>query len=312
MKDRSSNLLAHMVLLGVVLVWGSTFVLVKDALAGISPLLFNFLRMALAFLVLAVVYWKQLRTIDRRTLVRGSLVGFCLGLGYQFQTEGLRLTTPSKSAFITGLAVALVPVLLLFPSLRAEDGAPPSPSAFLGSAAALAGLALLTLPRRAALNALFSGMGRGDYLTLIGAFFFALQIVVLAKYARSVRYEHMGLVQVGAAALLMACTGPAFETAKLAWSPTVALALGITVVLGTSLAFTAQSYAQEILPATTAVLLMALEPVFAWMFSYLFYGERLAPRQILGAALVIAGILATELIPKFSWALRRPAIIKED
>ncbi|HVA67257.1 MAG TPA: DMT family transporter [Elusimicrobiota bacterium] len=304
MKEMPRPVAAHVVLLAVVLVWGSTFVLVKDALAGISPLLFNFLRLAAAFLVLAAVYWKHLKTINRRILAQGSLVGLCLGMGYQFQTEGLKLTTPSKSAFITGLAVAMVPVLLLFPWLRAKASGAPKSSAFLGSVAALVGLALLTLPPHAPWRSFFSGMNRGGVLTLAGAFFFALQIVALAKYAKDVRFEHMGLIQVGAAALLMAGTGPIFESAKLVWSPTVIFALAVTAVLGTSAAFTAQSFAQEILPATTVVLIMALEPVFAGIFSYLFYGERLGPRQISGALLVIAGIIATELLPKLSRAPR--------
>ncbi|HVC09543.1 MAG TPA: DMT family transporter [Elusimicrobiota bacterium] len=311
MRKWSRPVTAHVALLAVVLVWGSTFVLVKDALAGISPLLFNFLRLAAAFLVLAAVYRKHLKTINRRILAQGSLVGLCLGLGYQFQTEGLKLTTPSKSAFITGLAVAMVPVLLLFPWLRADKSGAPKSSAFLGSAAALAGLALLALPPHAPWRLFFSEINRGDVLTLAGAFFFALQIVVLAKYAKDVRFEHMGLIQIGAAALLMAGTGPIFESAKLAWSPTVVFALGVTAVLGTSAAFTAQSFAQEILPATTVVLIMALEPVFAWIFSYLFFGERLGPRQGVGALLVIAGIIATEMLPKLSWA-GRPAIPQED
>ena len=113
----SEKLRAHLLLLGVVAVWGSTFVLVKDALSDISPLLFNLIRMALATLCLAVVYRKHLRRLTREALVGGAIAGFFLAVGYQFQTAGLALTTPSKSAFLTGLTVIIVPLLSVVPAL---------------------------------------------------------------------------------------------------------------------------------------------------------------------------------------------------
>src|SRR5271169_2833793 len=99
----SEKLRAHLLLLSVVAVWGATFVLVKDALTDISPLLFNLIRMALASLCLAAAYQKHLRRLTREALVGGAVAGFFLAVGYQFQTAGLALTTPSKAAFITGL-----------------------------------------------------------------------------------------------------------------------------------------------------------------------------------------------------------------
>jgi drug/metabolite transporter (DMT)-like permease len=93
----SEKLRAHLLLLAVVAIWGSTFVLVKDALNDISPLLFNLIRMALATLCLAAVYRKQLRRLTREALLGGAVAGFFLAVGYQFQTAGLALTTPSKS-----------------------------------------------------------------------------------------------------------------------------------------------------------------------------------------------------------------------
>ena len=109
----------------VVLVWGATFVVIKDALNDISPLLFNLLRMSLATATLALVYRRHLRSLSLRAWISGAVVGACLAMGYQFQTAGLALTTPSKSAFLTGLVVVIVPLLLAIPALRAP-GYPPS------------------------------------------------------------------------------------------------------------------------------------------------------------------------------------------
>ncbi len=106
----TARLRANLLLLVVVMVWGATFVLVKNALADISPTLFNLLRMAIACTVLAAVYRPGLASIPRRQWVAGAVVGACLAAGYQFQTIGLQMTTPSKSAFITGSVVVLVPI----------------------------------------------------------------------------------------------------------------------------------------------------------------------------------------------------------
>ena len=106
---RSRSLRAHILLIAVVAIWGSTFVVVKSALADVSPLLFNLIRMTLAFLCLAFFYRGHFGRMNRRSLLAGAIVGLCLAMGYQFQTAGLRLTTPSKSAFITGMVVVLVP-----------------------------------------------------------------------------------------------------------------------------------------------------------------------------------------------------------
>ncbi len=131
-KRLSPSALAHILLLAVVFVWGATFVLVKDALQDASPLLFNLLRMTLAFIALAIVNHRQLRHITRRALISGLIVGIFLAAGYQFQTAGLALTTPAKSAFITGLVVVFVPLFTLIPALRspqhanAHAGPPPS------------------------------------------------------------------------------------------------------------------------------------------------------------------------------------------
>ena len=108
----SRSLKAHVLLVFITLVWGSTFVLVKNALLDAAPLTFNAVRFGASAMILAVVFRRHLAKISRRTLVAGIGVGFCLCAGYQFQNLGLRLTTPSKSAFVTGIAVVLVPVFL--------------------------------------------------------------------------------------------------------------------------------------------------------------------------------------------------------
>jgi drug/metabolite transporter (DMT)-like permease len=291
----SRSLKAHLLLLGVVIIWGSTFVLVKDALSDISPLLFNLLRMILATACLALVYGRHLGRIDRRAVISGGLTGLFLAMGYQFQTAGLRLTTPSKSAFITGMVVVIVPLLLIIPKLRPFGSHPPHWNAYLGALLAFVGIVLLTTPAHSGFD--FRSINSGDLLTLGCALGFSLHMLALAHFSPRVRFEQLAVLQVGFAAVFMAVSMPIFERPYLHWSTRVVVALAIAAVLATAAAFTIQSWAQQYLPATHTALLLTLEPVFAWITSFLVFGERLGMRSGTGALLIFAGIGVTELLP---------------
>lgn len=292
------SLRAHLLLVSVVFVWGSTFVLVKTALLDISPLLFNLIRMAAAFLILAIVYRRHFRRIRPPVIAAGSVVGLTLALGYQFQTVGLHLTTPSKSAFITGMVVVIVPMLAIIPGLRPPASARPRWNAWLGAFVAFTGIVLLTAPpgQPVSLEA-FRHLNLGDILTLVCALGFALQVIALAHFSPRFPFEQLALIQIGVCTLIMALSLPFFEHPYVRWTTPVIAALAITSILATALAFTVLSYAQRILPATNTALILALEPVFAWLTSFLFLGQTLRGRSLAGALLVLAGIVLTELIP---------------
>jgi drug/metabolite transporter (DMT)-like permease len=297
---RSRSLRAHILLIAVVAIWGSTFVIVKSALADVSPLLFNFIRMTLAFLCLALFYRGHFGRMNRRSLLAGAIVGACLAMGYQFQTAGLRLTTPSKSAFITGMVVVLVPLLSAIPALRPRGAHTPQWNAWLGALVAFTGIVLLTTPPGSLLD--FRSIGLGDLLTLGCALGFSLHVLALARLSPRVPFEQLAVLQVGFCAAFMAISLPLLEhpwmrPSLLHPSARVVVALLVTAVLATATAFTVQSWAQKYLPATHTALILAIEPVFAWLTSFLFYGERLGRRGASGALLILAGIALTELIP---------------
>lgn len=288
--------LAHILLLAVVLVWGTTFVLIKAALANVSPLLFNLLRMALAAAILLVVYRRSLRALSASAWRLGALAGVFLAAGYQFQTTGLRYTTPTRSAFLTGMVVVFVPFLSLWPRLRAPAAAQPGLGAFAGAALGFAGLALLAVPQGEPWA--FSSVGLGEYLTLGCALAFALHLLTLAHGAARVSFQALAAVQVSTAAVVMAITMPWFEPHPVFHlTPVVLAAWLVSAVLSTAAAFSIQSWAQAFLPASHTALILALEPMFAAATSFLVLGEQLRGRNLLGAALVLAAIVVSELFP---------------
>jgi drug/metabolite transporter (DMT)-like permease len=292
----SDSTLAHILLLAVVFVWGATFVLVKDALLDASPLLFNLLRMTLAFIVLVVVNRRQLRHINRRALISGLIVGLFLGAGYQFQTTGLALTTPAKSAFITGMVVVFVPLLTIVPAFRSYNTPAPRWAAAIGALLAFSGLLLLTTPAGTSWQNLFASIGLGDILTLACALAFAGHLIALSHASSQVHTGQLATLQIGVAAAFMAITLPLGGRPHLAVTPRLLIALAVTSLLATAAAFTIQSWAQQHLPATHTAILLTLEPVFASLTSFLLLNERLGRRSLCGAALILAGIASIELL----------------
>jgi drug/metabolite transporter (DMT)-like permease len=278
-------------------IWGSTFVVVKDALRDVSPLLFNLLRMIIATVVLAAIYHRDLGRLKRSYLTGGAVVGLCLAAGYSFQTAGLARTTPAKSAFITGLIVVIVPLLCAVPMLRPATMRRPSAPAFGGAVLAFAGILLLTTPAGTPWAALLGSINIGDLLTLLCALGFALHVVALAHVSPRLPLGALAVLQLTFCTLIMSFALPVFERPWIHASPRLLAALLVTGVLATAVAFTVQSWAQQRLSATRTALILALEPVFAFLTSFLFYGERLSGRASLGALLILAGIALTELLP---------------
>lgn len=294
MPRLSTSTQAHLLLLAVVATWGATFALVKDALQDISPLLFNFLRMTIAFIVLLFVNRRQLRKISKHTLLRTTIVGIFLAAGYQFQTAGLKYTTASKSAFITGFVVIFVPLLVLIPDLRPPGTRDPGWIVFFGAILAFFGLALLTIPAATPWRDLFGSVRLGDWLTLACALAFAGHLLALGHTSISIPTGQLATLQIGAATSIMLITLPLDRGFHLVLSPRLVGALLITSILATAAAFTIQSWAQQHLAPSHTAVLLTLEPVFAAITSVLFLHEHLGRRTLEGAGLILCGIAFIE------------------
>ena len=299
------KLRAYILMTLVVAVWGSTFVVVKGALSDATPVAFNLIRMTLAFVLLAVGYHRAWRTIRKSHIAAGAVVGLCLAAGYQFQTIGLVRTTPSKSAFITGLVVVLVPLFSIPPGLRPPGARAPRWNAFAGAALAFAGIVLITAPPAAGASGSvaaflpdFSSINLGDVLTLGCAISFAFHCIALGHTSPRVPFRSLAILQVGFCALFMAASLPMIEHPRVHVTGRLVFALIVAAALATAAAFSIQSWAQSILPTTPMALILALEPVFAWITSFVVTGERLAMVPAIGAILILIGIALTELMPQ--------------
>ena len=267
--------------------WGASFVLVKAALRDVSPVAFLALRFGLATILLAAIFrgpgkarWSW------RAAGAGALTGAFLYFGFLLQTAGLRLTSAPKSAFLTGLTSVMVPLLgALVYKVR------PQASEVVGVLVATAGLGLMTL------EGVSGTIGRGDALTLAGTVAFAAHIVALGHYSGQMSIEILSVMQIGTGALLAAAMFWWAETPRLVWHPVVVWAILVTGAICTALAFTVQAWAQQYTSSTRTALIYTLEPVFAWITSFLVTGEGLSGRAGAGAALILGGVLLVELKP---------------
>lgn len=307
----SRNTLAHLLMFAMVMVWGTMFVLVKEALVYIEPQWFNAWRMILAFVCLAIVYRSQWRQLTRAAWLAGAAAGACMAAGFFFQAQGLLYTTATNSAFLTALVVVFVPFLACLPGLRSPSAGLPQWTAWMGAFLAFFGVGLLTTPAHTPWLHILHNLNHGDMLTLACAFGFALQIIALDHGAKRVRFDQLALLQIGFAMLFLTIGAwwiepPAphtmthlFSPGSPLMNPLVLFAVGAAGILATALAFSIQTWAQQVIPATNIAVIVTLEPVFAWLTAFVVLHERLELRRGLGAILVLTGILAAEILPRW-------------
>lgn len=275
---------ADFVLVLATLLWGLSFIVVKEALASSTPLAFTALRFTLAALVLSP--FTNLRPPYARSELRaGVLLGSLLAVGFAAQTVGLVYTTPARSAFIVASSSVVAPVLAF---LVARE----RPRWWVVAALGLAGvgLYLLTAPEAGGLN-------RGDAWTLVTALSFGGQIVAVAHLSRQHDALRLVWMETVVTALGAGVAAASVEHVELHWSPALAGALGYAAVLATAVALLWQMRAQRSMSSARAALIFCAEPVFAALASWVWFGERLSALQWTGGALILAGMVLADLPP---------------
>ncbi|WP_199426620.1 DMT family transporter [Thermaerobacillus caldiproteolyticus] len=290
--------IADVSLLAVTFVWGATFVVVQNAISFLEPLSFNAVRFWLAGLFLLLwllLCYRSLLTQWSSSLLRaGGWMGLWLFSGYAFQTIGLLYTTSSKTAFITGLSVVLVP-LFSFLFLKQK----PTANAVFGALIATAGLYFLTM------NGGEWSMNRGDVFVFFCAISFAMHIIVTGKYSSRYPTLLLTVIQIFTVAIMCSVFAFLFEDGTQMWNVAVLrqqevwTALMITSLLATALAFLIQTKFQKYTTAARVALIFAMEPVFAAITAYIWAGERLSPAGIIGCI----GILSGMILPEFRFSL---------
>jgi drug/metabolite transporter (DMT)-like permease len=264
------------------MMWGVTFIIVKQATQDLPPYPFLAMRFAIAFLCLLPFVIVQKSNISKATLFKGFVVGIFLFSGYAWQTIGLQYTSASNAGFITGLSVVFVPAIVALTTRKL-----PKRGLIVGIFSALIGLAFLSLGNQLKLN-------KGDLMVLVCAISFALQIFLVGRYAPHTNAIVLAATQILTVSLLSALFAVFTPQPPIHMNLTVWLALLITAIPATSLAFLLQTKMQQFTSPTHTALIFSMEPVFSAISAYLLAGEVLTWRGILGAGLMLGGMLLAE------------------
>jgi len=289
-SDAARRWLVSLALVGVAAVWGTTFVMVQDAVASYPVYSFLGLRFAVATLAFLVLFPSTLRRIDRGVVGAGLIAGALLTAGYVFQTLGLApgMTSPGRAAFITGMFVVITPFLQAVILRRV-----PKWTAWVGVAAAVAGLWLLSGGGGG------GGWNLGDSLVLICAVAYSGHMIVLGSIGRGHDARPLTFVQLLTVSVVCGAVGIATEHPPVPTSSSLWVALAVTGVLASAVAFAVQTYAQKHLSPTRTALILICEPAFGGLFAWFAVGERLGPAGIAGAVLILVGMAVSEVLATF-------------
>ena len=264
-------------------IWGITFIMVKEALNEAPPFAFGGLRFLVAAFCNLLFILFHLKNISRQEIIGGIYCGILLFFGYAFQNFGLTITTASKSAFITGTNILMVPIfLLIFRGQKVKI------KVWLAIFIATIGLYLLLDPVGGSINS-------GDLLTFGCAASFALHILLQDKYVRSgINILRFFFIQLTTVAIVSFLSHFAFETQPILMSPQLQTALVVTGVFATFIGIGIMVWAQKILNPSETAIIFSMEPVFAGLFAWWYAGEILSVMGWFGGLLVVGSVIWAE------------------
>jgi drug/metabolite transporter (DMT)-like permease len=279
--ERSYSLRHDALLVLITLIWGSTFLIVKNTVRLSGPFTYLALSYGIGSIILALIFHRRLMHISRAELLSGLVLGMILFTAYALQTIGLQYTTVSKAGFITGLYVPLVPVFA-FLLLRQK----PTQGAIVGFALSLTGLFLISFNDKFNLT-----FGLGETLILGAAIAFALHVVNVSKFAPDVDAINLAIIQLALTSLL------SFVAIPITREPIIMPPLivwGSVLFMGVvDLAFTlsAMIWVQQLVSSTRAALIYALEPMWAALFGFALAGDKLSLLAWIGCGFILAGMI---------------------
>ena len=286
-------------LLLITVIWGGTFVIIKNALLDVSPMIFISMRFSAAAIILLPFTKKIFKGVNKELVYGGVLLGVMYFLGFSTQTIGLKYTTATKSGFITGTFVLFTPVFqYMFERKK------PSRANLLGVVLVIVGLIMLSSKGTSMLD-VFSEIGEnfniGDFFTLLCAMFFAMYLVYLDIISKKFDYillVYLQIVVTGVCGILFAFVlgGFGLESIKIAFNTNVLFAILYTSLLATIITTTLQTKYQKVVTPTKAGIIFSFEPIFSAVIAFFALGEKISNFGFIGCILIFTGLIVTELL----------------
>ncbi|CAM5199744.1 Drug/metabolite transporter (DMT)-like permease OS=Ureibacillus acetophenoni OX=614649 GN=SAMN05877842_108166 PE=3 SV=1 [Ureibacillus acetophenoni] len=277
-----TQLKANFMMLIVTMCWGSSYLFMKMGLDSLEGFNLIALRFGIAFILAGAIFYKRLIRVDMKTWLYGLILGSILFLVMSVVTIGLEFTSISNAGFLFSLSVVFVPVLVAI-LFRKK----PEKKVVLGVCFSITGIALLTLDSDLKINS-------GDFLIILGAIFYAIQIIVTDKFTKNVDSIALGILQLGFAGAWALLFSFIFEKPHLPGTAEAWVSIMALSILCSAIGFIGQAVAQKHTTPTHTGLIFSLEPVFAALFAFIFVAETLPAKGYLGAILILIGVLAAQ------------------
>ena len=280
----NQQLVAKLALLLATLIWGRSFIIMKDALDDITTYYLLAIRFTGAFVLLGIVFWKKWKHINKDVIIAGFIMGTALIAAYAFQTFGLMDTTPGKNAFLTAGYCILVPFLFW-----GIAGTRPDKFNVIAAVMCIVGIGLVALDDNLS-------VGRGDLLTLVCCVFYALHIVVSAKFTRTMDVMLLTIGQFFFAAMWSWVLAFLFEPPLIIseMSTEIWMVLGYLCVFATAGALGLQTFGLKYTSPSAGALILSLESVFGVIFSIMVGAEEVTARLLIGFAVIFFAIVVSE------------------
>lgn len=291
MKKTSVSLKAKFAILLATIIWGISFCFMKSSLDEVPPNMILGIRFTGASILLAIIFFRRLKNINLQYILKGSLLGFFLYLAYLFQTFGLEDTSPGNNAFLTAIYCVIVPFLSWIIKRTRPDI-----FNFLAAFICIAGIGFISLTQN------FT-MGKGDLLTIVGGFMFAVHMFFVAEFTKDNDAILLTLFQFIFCAILAWILFLFTETAPTSISTDAIWQLAFLSLIATGVALLLQNVGQKYTTPQTASILLSLESVFGALFSIILGYDLITTQKLIGFVLIFVAIIVSEtklsfLLPK--------------
>lgn len=264
------------------LLWGAAYVVMKSSLDSITPFYLLGMRFGLSAIVLCMVFYKKVRHISKKVWKNGAFMGILLYIEFLFFTLGLQYTTATKSSFIIGAYVILIPLVYFIVNRRR-----PGMNSVIASFVCLVGLAFVMLDG-------VTGMNKGDLITCISSVGYAFHIVLTTKYVKNEDPIALNIVQILVAGVLALVVAMIVEPVPTSFSIREGSNLAYLAIGGTILPYLLSVYGQKYTKTTTAAILLSFESVFGCILAILILGDTLTLRFVIGATLILSSFIVSE------------------
>lgn len=288
---QNKNILGKMALLGASLLWGGSFLVLKNSLDVFGPHSVLTIRFTIGFLLLSICFLPRWKMVQKEYIKTGAVLGILLFLAYSLQTVGITDTTPGKNAFLTVVYVVIVPFLYWI-----TDRKKPKTYQFMAAMLALVGIGFVSLSEGLSI-------GYGDSLTLISGFFYGAHMIALAKLVKDKDPVLVTIIQFGFVAVFSAIVTLFTEQMPSSLEGPIIYELLYLSVFATAVCLLLQTVGQKHTDPTSASLLLSLESVFGVILSVMFSSEEVSLRVFIGFVIIFLAVIWSET--KFSFLKKK-------